>query len=108
MRTTRRLAGLVLLAGLVVPAGVQADSLTYGVPDPPPGHGRPYSQRSFRFYWAHRAWESHHPVSVQSYPCVQTNIEPEFYIHSYHCPYVYPENVYRQSTPPERGAATGN
>ena len=84
-------AALILLAGTA--SLVSADDPVYGIPEPPPNNLRPYSQRSFRFYYLHRLIEAHRNPSVESYPVFEVDVKPSYSIKRFPCPYVYPSEL---------------
>lgn len=90
-KTAKWLGALVLLAGMATSAG--AGDPVYGIPEPPPNNLRPYSQRSFRFYYLHRLIESHRQPSVESYPVFEVDVKPSYSIKWFPCPYVYPSEL---------------
>ena len=92
VRMTRNwLAALVVTAGMA--GSVSAGDPVYGIPEPPPNNLRPYSQRSFRFYYLHRVVECHKHLSVESYPVFEVDVSPSYSVNRFPCPYVYPSEL---------------
>jgi len=92
----KKLGWLAALAVLAVMVGsVSAGDPLYGEPDPPVcGHPRPYSQRSFRFYYLHRCAEHCRHPSVESFPIFEVDVTPTYNDFRFPCPYVYPSELY--------------
>jgi hypothetical protein len=89
------MAALVVTMMLILPACATADG-TYGDPEGRPLYFlRPYSQRSFRLYYAHRVAEHFRRPNLESYPTISVDVTPSYNVIKFPCPTVFPSEYYR-------------